>query len=120
MTAPQVAGKMKSNIPICMPVMSAATATTSRLVEVPMVVLMPPIRVDMPIGINIPELLVLVRIDTEIRIGSNNTTIGVLFKKALNIAPISRVASNDSIGAIRHNFASVRPIGSSAPVLTRP
>ena len=46
------AGTMKSNMPMRRSPMSAATDTTSRLVEVPMVVAVPPISVANPIGIS--------------------------------------------------------------------
>ena len=115
-----VAGYTKSNMPIRSPVRLAATEMTSRLVEVPMLVLMPPIRVAMPMGINMPEALLLVRIDTEIRIGRSRTTMGVLLTKALSTAPMTKVTSREKVGDIFQSLARYRPIGSSAPVLTRP
>ena len=54
--APAVAaGTKKSNMPMRGSPRSAATETTSRLVEVPMVVVMPPMRVAKPIGISTEE-----------------------------------------------------------------
>ena len=54
-------GSAKSNMPKLRTPMSRATDTTSRLVEVPMVVAMPPISADRPIGMRMPEALVPVR-----------------------------------------------------------
>ena len=61
----------KRSIPI-----SAATATTSRLVDVPIVVPIPPIRVANPIGSSTPEVGLLLRAAAPINIGSISTTIG--------------------------------------------
>ena len=47
----RTAGTRKSNIPILARPMSAAMDTTSRLVEVPMVVVIPPSSVENPMGI---------------------------------------------------------------------
>lgn len=118
--AAMAVGMKKSNICRRRIPMSAATDTTSRLVEVPMVVLMPPTSVAKPIGINIPEADVFVRNETLIRIGSNSTTIGTLFTKALSIAPTISVNSSESCGLIRHRRARPRPTGSRAPVRTSP
>lgn len=98
--------------------MSEATETTSKLVEVPMVVHMPPTSVAKPIGINTPEGERLVRNETLTNTGSSSTTTGVLFINALNTAPITSVSNKDSNGLMRQSFASERPMGSSAPVRT--
>jgi threonine dehydrogenase-like Zn-dependent dehydrogenase len=47
-----------------------------------------------PIGIITPDTANLVRIEAPTSIGISNTTIGVLFIKALRIAPATSVASN--------------------------
>ena len=99
--------------------MSAATETTSRLVEVPIVVLMPPTMVASPIGSSTPEVGVPLRTDAPISMGSISTTIGVLFMNALSTAPTSNVASSASMGARRQNRPRRRATGSSAPVWTR-
>lgn len=69
-----------------------------------------------PIGINMPEADVPVRIATLVRIGSSRITIGVLLTKALRVAPTTRVASNDRAGLTPHSRASERPTGSRVPV----
>ena len=97
---------------------SAATATTSRLVDVPMLVAIPPIDVAKPIGINRSEAGVVVFSETLIRIGNSRMTTGVLLTNALSIAPITSVARKVSSGRCCHQRASWRPIGSSAPVRT--
>ncbi len=120
-TAPAAAaGTMKSNIPMRLSPMSAATDTTSRFVDVPIVVAAPPIRVATPIGIRIFEGLIRVRIETVISTGSSRTTIGVLLTNALSVAAITSVSSIDSTGQVAQSFARTEPSGSSAPVRTRP
>ena len=114
-----LAGSKKSNIENFSTPMSAATETTKRFVEVPIVVHIPPTSVANPIGINTPEGERLVRKETLIKIGSNSTTTGVLFTKALNTAPISKVRSKEIFGLSCQSLASDLPIGSSAPVRTR-
>ena len=74
-----------------------------KLVEVPMVVAMPPTRVAKPMGIRILLGDLLVRRHTDMRIGSNSTTMGVLLIKAERTAPITKVSSNDSTGSRPHN-----------------
>ena len=76
--------------------------TTSRLVEVPIVVDMPPMMVASPIGNITPETGNLTRMETPTRIGISSTTIGVLFMNALRIAPAINVTSNASNGRVDH------------------
>ena len=97
---------------------SAATATTSRLVDVPIEVAMPPIDDASPIGINKSEAAELVFRDTLIRIGSSRITTGVLLTKALSAAASTRVLRKVSRGLFSQRRASSRPTGSSAPVRT--
>ena len=113
-----VTGMIKSNIPNSGTPKSSATLTTKRFVEVPIVVAIPPSKVASPIGNNVPEGERPVLKATLTKIGSNKTTIGVLFTKALRIAPVSNVKSKLNDGLILHNLASIRPIGSIAPVRT--
>ena len=98
--------------------MSAATETTNKFVEVPIVVHIPPTSVAKPIGINTPEGERFVRNETLTKIGNSSTTTGVLLINALSTAPSTSVNNKDNIGLMRHSFASDRPIGSSAPVRT--
>ncbi len=91
-------GSAKSNISKRRIPRSAATATTSRLVEVPIVVPLPPMRVASPIGIKEVEADPPVRNATLTRTGSSITTIGVLFMKALNTPVKTSVASNEDEG----------------------
>ena len=106
---------LKRSIPI-----SAATLTTSRFVDVPMVVAMPPTMLAKPIGISVPDGDIPVLTATPISMGSINTTIGVLLINALRKAVINNVSNKDMAGLRRQDLASIRPIGSSAPVLIRP
>ena len=76
--------------------MSAATATTSRLVEVPIVVPIPPTKVAKPMGNRMPEVGLWFRMAAPISMGSIKTTMGVLFIKALRKAPRISVASKAS------------------------
>ena len=113
-----MAGGAKSNMPNCASPRSAAIATTSRLVEVPIVVDIPPIEVAKPSGISNSDAGVAVFSDTLISIGNSKITIGVLLTKALSTAAITSVARKDNTGLTDHNRASSRPTGSSAPVRT--
>ena len=109
------AGSRKSNMPISLRPISA-TETTSRLVEVPIVI---PHSAQQRgqthrhqhTGGRTP-----VRIATLTRIRSSRTTIGVLLTKALSSAARTRVSSSDSCGQRPHNLDRIRPSGSSAPV----
>ena len=115
-----MAGKKKSNIPILSKPMSLATLTTNKLVEVPIVVVIPPSKVAKPIGSNNPEGLALVRIATLSIIGNNNTTIGVLLTTALSSAETTKVINTESIGLKPQSLANTLPTGSNAPVRTMP
>ncbi len=99
---------------------SCARLTTSKLVEVPMVVAMPPTKVAKPIGMRTFEGDLLVRRHTEISMGNSNTTIGVLLTNADSTPPTMRVSSSEKTGALPHRPDSIRPTGSSAPVRTKP
>src|SRR5690606_16872040 len=94
--------------------------TTNKLVDVPIVVPIPPINVANPIGSNTPDVEVLLRAAVPTNIGSINTTMGVLFIKALNTAPIPKVNKSATAGFHFHSFASRLVTGSKAPVLTSP
>ena len=113
MTGTEKSNILKRDIPI-----SAATETTSRFVEVPIVVLIPPTKVAKPIGNKTPEVEDLLLTVAPMSMGSINTTIGVLFIKALRTAPISNVANKANRGAFFQNFPSLRATGSRAPVRT--
>ena len=99
---------------------SAATLTTSRLVDVPMVVPMPPIRVASPMGIRMPLGELAVRRHTLMSMGSSRTTIGVLLMTADSAAATTSVTRNDRNGSLPQKRLSIRPTGSSAPVRMRP
>ena len=92
------AGTTKSNNWIVSKPISLAIPTTRRLVEVPMVVDMPPIKVAIPIGIRILEELISAFWATAMSAGINITTIGVLLIKALKKAPKRSTPSNESLG----------------------
>jgi len=85
-----------------------------------MVVVMPPTNVARPIGNSMPDELVLFLSETLIKIGSNNTTTGVLFIKALKPPPRISVNSKERAGFIFQSLAKYLPIGSNAPVSTMP
>ena len=118
--AATTAGRAKSNMPKRSMPRSSATLTTKRLVDVPIVVAIPPTSVANPIGRRMREAEEEVRRQTLIRIGNSSTTMGVLFMNADNTAPTMSVARNDRNGALDHMRPSTRPTGSSAPVRTRP
>jgi len=118
--AAMAAGRANENILNSAMPRSFAMPTTKKLVEVPMVVAMPPTKVAKPIGIRILVGDLLVRRQTDMRIGSNSTTIGVLLIKAESRAPTTKVMSNDNAGIRPHNCPKTRPTGSNAPVLTKP
>ena len=100
--------------------MSAATDTTSKLVEVPMVVALPPNKVANPMGMSTDEAGFPVRKETLIRIGRNRTTTGTLLIKALINALTTSVSSKETVGLAFHKRAMTLPAGSSAPVRTIP
>ena len=74
--------------------------TTSRLVEVPMVVAMPPISVARPTGISTRDGGRRLRKAEATSTGNSITTIGVLFKKALKTAASSKVSNIANWGAL--------------------
>lgn len=100
--------------------MSRATDTTSRLVEVPMVVTVPPITVARPKGMSTPEGEDLALSVTPTRIGSSMTTIGVLFTTALSAPATTMVKRSETTGAVCQTRARMRATGCSAPVVSSP
>ncbi len=118
--AARTAGKVKSNICRRSKPSSSDTDTTSRFVEVPIVVLMPPMIVANPIGIRIFEVDTLVRCATPTRIGRSITTIGVLLANALTNAAITSVTSKAMTRLNNQNCVSRRPIGRKPPLTSTP
>jgi hypothetical protein len=114
------AGTTKSNIPIRSNPISEATEITSKLVEVPIVVHVPPKRLAKPMGIKSEDADLPVRIDTEIKMGRKRTTTGTLLMKALIKALRSKVTRKVAPGLIFQSLAIALPTGSSAPVRTIP
>ena len=114
------AGNAKSNIPNCGPPSSAERLTTSRFVDVPILVAMPPTSVANPIGISTVAGELLFLMQTPIRIGSSRTTTGVLFTNADSAAPTSRVIRNANAAFFFQTRPSRLPRGTSAPVRTSP
>jgi len=92
--------------------------TTSRLVDVPIDVDMPPMIVARPIGIITPDTGNFARIDAPTRIGMSRTTIGVLFMNALSTAPATSVIRSASIGRVDHARPTILASGCSAPVVS--
>ena len=98
--------------------MSWEMPTTRRLVDVPIVVDMPPTMVARPIGIITPETGNLERSDAPTRIGMSSTTIGVLFMNALRIAPATRVVTSARTGRVDQALPTTVASGWSAPVVS--
>ena len=92
--------------------------TTSRFVDVPMDVDMPPIMVARPIGSITPDTGNLTRIDALTRIGMSSTTIGVLFMKALRMAPATSVVSSAITGRRSQTRPTTLASGCRAPVVS--
>lgn len=67
-----------------------------------------------------PEVDCFARSETPINIGSSMTTMGVLFKNALNEAPSTSVARNHREGLFAHIHASRAASGRSASVVSIP
>ena len=78
------AGSAKSNMLKRSRPWSWAIATTSRLVDVPMVVAIPPTRVASPMGIRMADGANLLRTATPTSMGRSMTTMGVLLRNALS------------------------------------
>ena len=92
--------------------------TTSRLVDVPIVVDMPPMIVARPIGSMTPDIENLLRSDAPTRIGISSTTIGVLFMKALRTAPDTSVTSSAVNGMVDQALPTIVARGCRAPVVS--
>ena len=118
-TPPTIAvGNTHSNmLNLCMP-RSLEIPTTSKLVDVPIVVDMPPTIVAKPIGIMTPETGNFARSDAPTRIGMSNTTIGVLFMNALSTAAATSVISRANTGLVDHARATKFASGCNAPVVS--
>ena len=119
-TPPTIAtGKTHSNIENwCSGYKSFAIPTTSRFVEVPMVVDIPPTIVARPIGSMTPETGNLDRSEAPTSIGMSRTTIGVLFMNALSTAPATNVVNNASAGLVDQARPTIFASGWSAPVVS--
>ena len=98
--------------------MSREIPTTSKLVDVPMVVDIPPIIVARPIGNITSETGNLTRMETPTRIGNSNTTMGVLFRNALRMPAANRVTSVASRGRVDQALLTIVASGCSAPVVS--
>ena len=111
-------GSMKSNMPKSRTPVSLAMPTTSRFVDVPIVVDMPPMMVASPIGSMTPETGNFTLSDTPTRMGISSTTIGVLFMNALRIALAMSVTSSARSGRDDHAPLTRVASGWSAPVVS--
>lgn len=119
-TLPAIAaGSAKSNKCIGGIPISAATETTRRLVEGPMVVAMPPIKVAKPTGTSVFAAGTFARAATLTDSGRLSTS-GVLLTNALVVAMASIMPRSASRGCESQLRTSQRPVGSSAPVRTSP
>ena len=118
--AASAAGAMKSNIWSRGRPYSSDTDTIKRFVEVPIVVLIPPMIVAKPTGISILEGEISTRCATPTRIGSIITTIGVLLAKALVNAANTRVASRASLRRPSQTWLSHFPTACNAPLISTP
>ena len=99
---------------------SAATEITSRLVEVPIAVPMPPRVVASPMGIRIFEEGMRVRSETVIMMGRSMITMGVLLRKPLTTAQTARVTTMASLGREPQARPTMTATGCSAPVFSSP
>ena len=111
-------GSAKSNMPNSLMPMSCEIPTTSRFVEVPIVVAMPPIIVARPIGNMTSDTGNFTRIDTPTRIGRSRTTIGVLFMNALSTPPATSVTRVASSGRVDQARLTTVASGCNAPVVS--
>ena len=111
-------GSMKSNMPNCFNSRSRAIPTTSKFVDVPIDVDIPPIMVASPIGNMTPETAKFTRMDTPTNIGISNTTIGVLFMNALRTAAAMSVTSSASTGRVDQARPTIIASGCNAPVVS--
>jgi len=95
---------------------SRASDTMSRLVEVPIVVAMPPMITAKFIGISRRDGEPPARSARPITTGISTTTTGVSFTKALNVIATARIASVARWRLKAQRRARTRAMGSSAPV----
>ena len=118
-TPPTIAtGTTQSNMPNFSCPRSCAMPTTSRFVDVPIVVDMPPMIVARPIGIMTSETGNFDRSEAPTRIGIRSTTIGVLFMNALSTAPAIRVARVAMNGRDDQALPTTVASGCNAPVVS--
>ena len=101
----------------CIP-RSREIPTTNRLVDVPIVVDIPPMMVARPIGSITPDTGNFARSEAPTRIGMSNTTIGVLFMKALRIAPAISVVNKATAGCFDQALLTTLASGCRAPVVS--
>ena len=113
-----ITGIMKSNIEKSLIPMSLAKPTTSKFVDVPIVVDMPPMIAANPIGIMTFDTGNFVRRETPTNMGINNTMIGVLFMKALKTLAVIIVNRSARTGQFIHALLINDASGCSAPVLS--
>ena len=99
---------------------SLAIETTSRLVDVPIVVDMPPIRMAALTGISVCEAGIPPCCASCTRIGNNSTSTGVSLTTMLIAAASASVTNNPSQRLTRQTRVSTHAAGSSAPVTTSP
>ena len=99
---------------------SAASETTSRLVDVPMVVDMPPIRIAQFTGMRVCAAGTPARVASRSRIGSVSTSTGVSLTNMLSAMQTSSENNMPSERLKFHSRPRARAAGSSAPVMTRP
>ncbi len=110
---------VKSNMPKRGTPRSVAIETTNRLVDVPMVVVMPPIRTAKFIGISVLEGADPVWSATLTSRGNSRMTTGVSLSTLLSAMPMTSTASSATAGLQRQSFPRVLATGSRAPVATR-
>lgn len=94
----------------------ADTSATSRLVDVPIVVAMPPMMVEKPMGISTSVTGICVRMQTATSTGSIIATRGVLFMNMLPAAAANMAKSKPPLGLRPQTLASARVIVCKAPV----
>ena len=111
---------VKWNTPISGMPRSTAIDTTRILVEVPMVVAMPPISEAALSGISVFEAAIAPRMARCTKIGISSTSTGVLLTPIDSRKVITSENSSPSWRLILNNRSRNRAAGSSAPVTTSP
>ena len=110
-----ITGGANSNMPSGSMPMRAETSVTRRFVDVPMVVAIPPMMVENPIGISTSVTGICVRMQTATNTGRTIAMSGVLFMNMLAMAQPNMATSKPPRGLLLQTLASTRVIGVEPP-----